>query len=170
MIEAAQDILLAVLGPAGIWLGWHLQRRDKVHDRTHRHREIRREKAEAIYGEIVRVGAASTAALVRTMSAVQQLGKGGPPIEPTPPVDTDNLRALLVMYFPDSRSIVDKFESTAQTLGALVGKEAEDAVKNHNPEKLKGVAVMMSAKNDEITREFLKEIRSFMDTEVEKLI
>jgi hypothetical protein len=105
-VELLKTALVGLLGPAGIRFGWWLQQRDKKTDRQEKRRELLRNQAEEIYGEIDRVVAPSGAVVMWALDDIS-CGAEGP--KPAPEI-ANRLKALLRMYFPASDPLLTDFE------------------------------------------------------------
>lgn len=156
-----RDLLLAFIGPLGIFLGWWLPRRDKEADRQLARDNLLREKAVEIYGELDRVQQqshllASRAALYYTRG----------PESPTDPifVEFGKLRGLMLIYFPSSASIFtdhDKESMEGQkALREAVKAQAEDGF---DEKKARQLVVMAAATTQAVNTSTLRRLQEFMD-------
>jgi hypothetical protein len=119
-VELLKTALIGLLGPAGIWFGWWLRQRDKKTDRDEKRRELLRNKAEEIYGEIDRVVARSGEVVVWALDDLS--GRAERP-KPQPEI-ANRLKALLRMYFPASEPLLKAFEqAVSDAMNGAYGRD-----------------------------------------------
>lgn len=172
MWEALQSIVIGLLAPGGVWLGWLLQHRDKASERERDTNELLRAKAEEIYQEIEAVRernyAAVMDAVVYIYKADAELGELAPSL--------GRLKALVHMYFPGGAPLLAQYDiavdgpikalsETINEINADDKKPLADRLKQTKEARLECVQ-----KASNVLIELLTKLTAFMNDEVKKLI
>jgi len=167
-MELLRDLLLASIGPLGIFLGWWLPRRDKTEDRTERKLNLRREKAEEIYKEIELASLGSQRA---SSQAIRILKPGDEPLEPV--VNSiGKLRGLIAIYFPSGNHFFVDYDKKGIENAQWLRKQLESGPNKSLPgaDTIRTVTFGHVAIAQTATVALLTAVRQFMDEEVKSLI
>jgi hypothetical protein len=143
----------------------HLQRKEKTEDRLERRREQKREKAELIFREL--------SDLVKNyrdhvVHAMQLLTQKDPPLAPQSPSNA-RVTALLLVYFPECAPILDKFDADMRKIVEEIGKEVREAAKAVEPDKIKGLHLILAQESANRANQFSEELRPALKAEIDKL-
>ena len=172
MWDVIQNIIVGLLAPGGVWLGWMLRQRDKASSERRETQTLLRDKAEEIFREIE---AARREGARLSQRALEYAYKPDVELEDLQ-VSLDRLTALVTLYFPAGstcflpyRTAVAERISVFSTLQQNLQSDQEKAL----AERLKELKLARAACAQEITLlliEFLGEVSIFMTSEVQKLI
>lgn len=156
-MEILATVLTGVLPLMGVWLGSHLQGRDKRQDLAREHRAMLRVKVEEMF-ELVAKLRAGTGPYIRTLISSGQFYD----VNQSPTfVGYHRLQTLTAIYFPDGEHLVVNHR-------ALLAKAVEDAPHGDGRTADQYYDDVGSAAGEEAVR-FCNEFREFLLAKIEGL-
>ena len=174
MWAAVQSLLIGLLALAGVWFGWYLQRCDKSDARAERTLEILRGKAEEIYELLQTCINESKTATFHAIEDANGLAPGGRPVDHLPSLD--RLKALVTMYFPSARPIIEELDRKifpsltqhAKLIADLI--EKEDLEISDKVHRMRNSQLELARITASETVVAMMKLRGFMDGVVPNLI
>jgi hypothetical protein len=172
MWETLQAIVIGLLAPGGIWLGWYLQRRDKRSESDREKKALLRQKAEQIYEEIEAVRKRNDAAL---MGAIEYQFRPNTELPELTPA-LGRLRALVNMYFPDGTRLIADYDIAVHKPIKAFGDAIADIESNQEMPVNERLQAMKEARTkcvkeaSELLIKLLGELTFFMNDEVGTLL
>jgi len=162
LLSAIFGLLAGLLGTG---FQWHLQRKDRTEDRLERRREFRREKAEQVLRELSDLRKSYHD---QSLHSLRLLAQGEKPEAPPSP-SNGRLSALLLVYFPDCVPLLDKLDRDIRSLVEKYMKELRESDNYKDPDKIKATHVLLAHESAQRVSQFGDDLRSKLQTEIQKL-